>query len=434
MNDNGLSLQVQKIDTSAGGVNLVTAHGAKGAEFTHVFLIGCVEKIWDDKNTGNRHGFKLPDNLSDHSPVSGELEESRRLFYVAVTRAKAGLEISYPAKDTAGKDLVRSSFVSEIMDGAGIPCAEEKASTEELGACLGLEFEAPAAPRIALIDRNHIKRLLAGYSLSVTHLNNYLSCPIKFYYQNMIRVPSAKSDSLTFGSAVHYALQRLFEKMKEAGGIFPGSEAMLKDFAWYMEHNRESFTSDQFRRRMEYGQLILPAYYNFYRDNWNREVKIEWNIRQAEIAGVPVNGKLDKIENGPGGVNVVDYKTGKYENAKKKLKRPDESDPLGGDYWRQAVFYKLLLDNDSRLNARTLSVEFDFVEPVKDEYKTEKVEISAADVEIVSRQVAEAWDKIQQHEFSTGCGKEDCHWCNFVKDNRLHVSLHQLAEEAEEEA
>jgi DNA helicase-2/ATP-dependent DNA helicase PcrA len=238
---------------------------------------------------------------------------------------------------------------------------------------------------------------------------------------------------MTFGSAVHFALQRLFEKMKEAADVFPGSETLVNDFAWYMERNRESFTTDQFNRRMEYGALILPSYYNFYHDRWNKAVRIEWNIRQVEIMGVPVNGKLDKIETGPEGVNVVDYKTGKYENAKKKLKRPDAADPLGGDYWRQAVFYKLLLDNDSRAGIRTRTVEFDFIEPVKEEYKTEKIEITPSDIEIVTAQVKEVWEKIGRHEFSTGCGKEDCHWCNFVKDNKLSVPLHQLAEAAEEE-
>jgi DNA helicase-2/ATP-dependent DNA helicase PcrA len=434
MNDNGIALPVQKIDTSTDGVHLVTAHGAKGAEYKLVFIIGGLVQIWDAKYTGNRQSFKLPDNLSQHRPASGELEESRRLFYVAVTRAKAGLEISYPARDTAGKDQVRSSFVSEIMDGASLPCEEESASAEQLAASIALEFAAPPLPQIALIDRNHISRLLSGYTLSVTHLNNYLSCPIKFYYQNLIRVPAAKSDSMTFGSAVHFALQRLFEKMKEAGGVFGASETLLRDFAWYMERNRESFTADQFNRRMQYGQLILPAYYDFYHDRWNKAVRIEWNIRQAEIMGVPVNGKLDKIETGPDGVNVVDYKTGKYENAKKKLKRPDASDPLGGDYWRQAVFYKLLLDNDSRAAMQTRTVEFDFIEPVKEEYKTEKIEITSSDIEIVTAQVKEVWEKIGRHEFSTGCGKEDCHWCNFVKDNKLTVPLHHLAEAAEEEA
>lgn len=431
MNANKISLPMQRIIGTEEGVNLVTAHGAKGSEYQYVFLIGCNEQVWDEKNKGGNHHYKLPDNLFDSTPIAGELEESRRLFYVALTRAKTHLEISYPVKDMQGKDLVRSSFVSEIMEGKGMEIIKQASTADIIADYLSMQFVAGAIPEIELIDRNYINQLLKRYSLSVTHLNNYLSCPIKFYYQNLIKVPAAKSASMTFGSAVHFALQRLFEKMKKNGKIFMDRANLLDDFSWYMHRNRESFTKEEFNRRMEYGQKILPAYYDFYHAKWNKSVEIERNIRNVEVNGVPVNGKLDKIEWMADGVNVVDYKTGKYDYAKKKLNPPDEKDPLGGDYWRQAVFYKILLDNDQKSGMKAISTEFDFVEPVKDEYKTEKIIITPGDIAVVKQQISEVWSKIQRHEFNKGCGKEDCHWCNFVKDNKLYIALHELAEEEE---
>jgi DNA helicase-2/ATP-dependent DNA helicase PcrA len=77
-----------------------------------------------------------------------------------------------------------------------------------------------------------------------------------------------------------------------------------------------------------------------------------------------------------------------------------------------------------------VSSEFDFVEPdKKKEYRKIKIFISPADIETVKQQLQDAWDKIQNREFYTGCGKEDCHWCNFVKDNKLAVALHEVEEE-----
>lgn len=432
MKDNKIALPLQRITGSEDGVNLVTAHGAKGSEFRHVFLIGCTENIWDEKSSGTNRQYKLPDNLFDRAKAAGDLEESRRLFYVAVTRAKTHLEISYPVKDMQGKDLVRSTFVSEIMDGAGIRVSEAHSGEARLAEYLALQFAAGAVPEIELIDRNYISRLLKKYSLSVTHLNNYLSCPIKFYYQSLIRVPAAKSGSMTFGSAVHFALQRLFEKMKQQKNIFPGKEEMLNDFSWYMHRNRESFTSDEFKRRIAYGQKILPAYYDFYIDKWNTTVEVERNVRNVEIGGIPLNGKLDKIERTAAGLNVVDYKTGKFDNAAKKLAPPNDKEPLGGDYWRQAVFYKILLENDRTNTVPVVSSEFDFIEPVKEEYKTAKIEITPRDVSLVTQQITDTWAKIQRHEFNKGCGKDDCPWCNFVKDNNLQIALHELAEAEEE--
>ena len=57
------------------------------------------------------------------------------------------------------------------------------------------------------------------------------------------------------------------------------------------------------------------------------------------------------------------------------------------------------------------------------------VVISDADMTTVNQQIKMVWEKIQQKDFYTGCGKEDCHWCNFVKNNELAVALHELEEE-----
>jgi len=55
------------------------------------------------------------------------------------------------------------------------------------------------------------------------------------------------------------------------------------------------------------------------------------------------------------------------------------------------------------------------------------------DITTVKQQIKMVWDKIQQHDFYTGCGKPDCHWCEFVKTNNMAVALHEVIEEPEEE-
>jgi DNA helicase II / ATP-dependent DNA helicase PcrA len=55
--------------------------------------------------------------------------------------------------------------------------------------------------------------------------------------------------------------------------------------------------------------------------------------------------------------------------------------------------------------------------------------IQPQDIETVTQQITDVWEKIQKRDFYKGCGKEDCHWCNFVKENKLHVALHEIAEE-----
>lgn len=427
MKTNKISLPLYKIFSGDNGVNLVTAHSSKGSEFSHVFVIGCVENIWDSSKKGNNRAYKLPDNLVTNASSETDLEESRRLFYVAITRAKTNLYISYYAKDKAEKDVVSSNFVTEILNGKN--ALSKEPDTNEIFDWLSLQHNSSARPEIKMPEEDFVNSLLKNYSLSVTHLNNYLECPLKFYYQNLLRVPAAKNGNMVFGSAVHYALQRLFEKMKEQKDIFPPADDFVNDFLWYMKKNREAFTPEEFKRRNEYGVKILPPYYSHYINSWNKVVSIERSIRNVFVNNVPLNGKLDKLEFTGNTVNVVDYKTGNYKNAKKKLITPNDKEPNGGDYWRQAVFYKILLDNDHSTKWQALSTEFDFIEPVNDEYKAEKIIITPQDITTVTQQITDTWNHIQAHDFKTGCGKEDCYWCSFVKTNNLAVALHEAVEE-----
>ena len=220
----------------------------------------------------------------------------------------------------------------------------------------------------------------------------------------------------------------------QAKNSFPQKNEFINDFEWYMHRHRESFTKEQFARRMEYGNEVLSNYYEKYVTTWNKIVAVERNIRNVVVGGVPIKGKLDKLEFEGTSVNVVDYKTGDYEKAKEKLQPPNEKNQHGGDYWRQAVFYKILVDNYEQKNWKVVSSEFDFIEPDKKKnYQKQKLVIKPEDITTVTQQIKTVWEKIQNREFSIGCGKEDCHWCNFVKTNNMAIALHELTEEEAEQ-
>jgi len=430
MQEHGIRLELNQVIFSENGINFLTAHGSKGLEFEHVFVIGCTKKIWDGK--GRNNGFSYPDTLTQAKDDEiAQKEESRRLFYVALTRAKQFLHISYAAQDKNGKEQEASQFVSEIIAGTYLQVQHPKVSEALMLDFLASQFLETLQPKVELLDKNYIDLLLQNYTLSVTHLSNYLDCPLRFYFQCLIRVPSGKSPSATFGQAVHWALNRIFRKMKENGDEFPLTDEFMREFRWYMHRNRDSFTKEDFKLRMNYGEKILPAYYEQNIPVWNKIAVTERSIRNVEVEGVPVKGNLDKIEFTGKQVTVVDYKTGKLKNAKDKLKRPDDEHPNGGDYWRQAVFYKLLIDHDRALDWQVVSTVFEFVEPVNDEYYKEKIVITPEDTETVTEQIKTVYQKILAHDFNTGCGKKECDWCHFVKSNYKQIGG-VMQEEGEE--
>lgn len=436
MKSNGLPIPLVQVSGNEKGINLITAHGSKGLEFEYVFLAGTNSHTWEKKRK-NSSGFSFPDTVFSTQALSSDEQELRRLFYVAITRAEKHLYISYPEYRADAKPLEPSMFISEIQQEHQLASERIEHMPEALFAFELLQYNQPQAPEIEKVDQQFIDHLLGSFVMNVTALNNYLDCPLGFFYKNLVRVPTGRSENTEFGSAVHYAIEKLFVKMQDGGrNEFPSKEEFLRDFAWSMMRNRECFTREAFNRRMEYGKDILSDYYDTYIHTWNKIVSVERNVRNVEVRGVPIKGKVDKMEFNGSEVNVVDYKTGDYEKAIKewkKFERPNERNPNGGDYWRQAVFYKILLDNYKVKNWKVVSTEFDFIEPNKQKvYHKEKVVITPEDLEIVSKQITDTWQKIQHKEFYTGCGKEDCHWCNFIKDNKMHVALHDLL--AEEEA
>lgn len=435
MRREGLVLPLVQVAGNDKGVNLMTAHGSKGLEFEYVFFVGCTSGCWEKKRKPFS-GFSFPDTLfastGEGRSKEADMEELRRLFYVALTRAKRHLYISYPHYTAEGKQLEPSMFIAEVLEHHILPTEKIFLQPEVTMQFQVLKLTAPQAPEVAHLEDEYEARAVQGFQMNVSALNNYLKCPLGFYYQNIVRIPSPRNEAMEFGSAVHHALEQLFRKYQDCGR-FPSADDFVQDFTWWMRRHRESFTREEFARRLEYGQTILRNYYAFYEGRWNTIVAVERNIRGVVVDEIPLKGKLDKIEFNGKDATIVDYKTGDPEKSREKLQAPNAKNPTGGDYWRQAVFYKLLIDNLANRDWQVAGVVFDFIEPdKKKEYRREKVVVTDADLTTVKEQIKTVWEKIQRHDFYTGCGKEDCHWCTFVKTNKLAIALHEIVEEEPE--
>jgi DNA helicase-2/ATP-dependent DNA helicase PcrA len=283
-------------------------------------------------------------------------------------------------------------------------------------------MEPVSEVRIELANHQWIEKLLLQFTMSYTTLSKYLNCPLSFYYEYILRVPFQKNDALVFGSAVHAALERMFDIMKENNGVFPPKEDVTRIFAAEMYREQSSFTKVQFERRMEQGLTALNEYYDKYISEFWKEVEIEYKVSRYMLDGVPVTGKIDKIECHEDGCVVVDYKSGDPDrSAGTYTNGPNEKDPNGGDYWRQMVFYKLLLENNPDKTFKFKTGIFDYIEKGKktNQYKRVEVHVFATDEEIVRKQLKDAYVRIMNHDFDKGCGEEDCNWCNFAKQYQL---------------
>ncbi len=421
MNDENIPVPLQRVIQNENGVHFYTAHSAKGNEFEYVFLIGCTKNFWEGKRGGGNE-YRMPDTITatDEDPEkSYKTEVARRLFYVALTRAKKHLQVSYALNDNAGKTLETSAFIDEISTIE--EREQQRVSSDDLVKHMEWALQPVPEVRIKMANAEWIERVLKQFIMSYTALSKFLHCPLAFYYETILKVPFQKNDALAFGSAVHYALERMFRDMKERKGEFPDKDHVLGAFNSALYAEASSFTTVQFDRRKEQGHTLLSEYYDHYVSTFSKDVEIEFKVPRYILDGVPVTGKIDKIEMTGNTCKVVDYKTGDPDKSATPMTAPpNEKEPLGGDYWRQMVFYKLLLENYEDRSWKVTVGMFDFVQKNKSgEYKQIVVPVFAQDEEIVRGQVKDTYSRIMNHEFDRGCGKETCHWCNFARRYEL---------------
>ncbi len=431
MRETHIELPVNRILSNENGINFLTAHGSKGLEFEHVFIMRCNKNHWEGRS-GRNDSFSLPPTLT-RSTNETEEEDDRRLFYVAMTRAKNFLYISYPEHDEKEKKSEATKFVAEIKEAAGKLLNTPVEEAEVLG--YKAELLKYQQGEAILIEHQLIDKILENFKISATSLNKYLKCKLTFYFENILRVPMGRSASMGFGNAIHYGLEQFFRDIeKSIPRSIASKKRLCEYFAKGMELYKSHFTAQEFENYSKYGTNILSEYYDEYATEWLTPIKyeLEYSIPGTVYQGVPISGKLDRINIFEDHVSVTDYKTGSYDS--KKLKGPtgDEAD-AGGDYWRQIMFYRLLLDGDKRNNWIMKTGIMDFVEKDKlsKKYKNQKFTIDSFETEIVGRQLVNAYNEIKNHIFTPGCGSQDCMWCNFVNKN-MPVTIPQPDEDADE--
>ncbi|OGY33381.1 MAG: hypothetical protein A3C02_03945 [Candidatus Andersenbacteria bacterium RIFCSPHIGHO2_02_FULL_45_11] len=416
--EHDVPLETQAWQTAQNAVHLMTAHKAKGLEFEHVVMTRLNNKHWGNNPEVGKlplpHGFIRHDYI-----VAGENnEDERRLFYVALTRAKQTLWLTRATHTATGRPTVPSLFMAELPSSCVSVhehIEDEAHIVERTVTGLG---PLPAVHQDDI--RGWLKFLLKDHVLSVTHINNYLECPRKFYIRNVLRVPTVRTPHQALGSAVHGALESFFVEYERSNAV-PSVDVLTVAFDRFLQ--REVLTPEQSQHALDVGRGILEEYYAQYRNSFARDTKREYNFSSHGITvdGIPITGLIDKIElldasdkqkNGlwreGAAVNIVDYKTGRPENGLKKISK-------GGDYYRQLVFYKLLCDTSPRFPFTFATAEIDFVQKNdKGVFIKKQLTISDEEVAVLRQEIKDVWSNIQNLAFfedGAGCGKSDCEYC-----------------------
>jgi len=403
------------ITRNSGNVRLMTAHRSKGLEFEYVYLANMYDGHW-----GNRRRighFKIPKSafaLSSASLINETLdnEDERNLLYVALTRAKKEVALCYARQGYNGREQLPSQFMQEIDQNLiieGDNQIYEKAFLKEKE----ILFARPAITKPGVKDKEFLNQLFQKYGLSVTALNNYLECPWRYFYVNLLRIPEAPNKHLAYGNAVHSALREFFDCWVQ--GEDRGSEFLIKRFKESLFH--QPITQGDYDEALAKGAQALAGYYTKYCSTWSKNIRNEFKIDGIELApDVRLNGTIDRLEilDSAGKVNVVDYKTGKPLSRNQIEGATATSD---GNYKRQLVFYNLLLNRFDDGKYRLQQGIIDFIEPdTKGNFKREAFSIDSKEVNDLEEQVIAVAGEIMNLDFwEKGCKEKDCEYCKLRK-------------------
>ncbi len=382
------------------GISLMTAHGSKGREFEYVYIINATRKSWESKTGG--WGLSLPVYQYD-----GDKEDERRLFYVAMTRAKKELAISFSRTDNKGRKQESSEFVEEINE--DFKEEENMISFEEKNIDKLNSFMTFQEKSQSLFEPSYLKQLFFERGLNVSALNNYLECPKKYLYKNLIRIPDIYSLSLVFGSIIHNALELFFKDCTDKEKIL-SKDILLQKFE--MSLRKAVVSEGEEEKIKQRGQELLSDYYDNYKDTWIYKTKTEYGPRRMfELnngENLELNGKIDKMEylenDYEGEVNLIDYKTGRPYSQKTKEEKEN--------YERQLVFYHLLLETDDNKIKINKSI-LDFLEKnKKGQFEQYAFSATREHLDKLKKEINDmAEDVLSMNFLKNGCGKPDCPWC-----------------------
>ena len=354
------------VDIQEDAVNLMTAHKSKGLEFDTVYIIGAIDTAWGERVRSRSRLIGYPENLP-LSPAGDTLDERLRLFFVAMTRARKQLIMSYSLSDAGGKATLGASFLLTATVQPQ-PIVFEHTTEERIKAAERNWYE----PLISL-SQGTMQQLLSptleSYKLSVTHLNNFLDVtrggPQTFLLNNLLRFPQAMSPSAAYGSAIHRTLQRAHAHVAAQKNHRP-IEDILHDFEENLkeQHMSQADFTDYLQRGSDTLQAFLDAKYEEFSDT--QKVELNFAGQQVRIGEARLTGSLDlvDIDTANKSIVVTDYKTGKA-TASWQGKTDYEKIKLH-KYRQQLMFYKLLVEGSRDYQAYTVDHGvLQFVEPTK---------------------------------------------------------------------
>ena len=304
---------VVEADLDIEAVNVLTVHKAKGLEFRVVFMVSLIKGKfpWPKR----REALALPDELVKDILPAGDffLQEERRLFYVAMTRAKEELYLT-SARDYGGKRQRKISvFILEALDLPQADIEPFKSSALE-----AIKRHTPKAQEPEFKSKSIQEKLI---DLTAYKIDDYLTCPLKYRYIHVLRVPILQHHSIIYGKILHEVVAEYFRyKMNN-------KKISLNEILDYYENiwiNEGYLTKEHEMERFKTGCKTVENFYKREKSTKKIPSSLEDSFKFI-INNVRISGRFDRLDEDENGAVIIDYKSSNITDQKKADKRTKES-------------------------------------------------------------------------------------------------------------
>ncbi len=311
------------LDLGPEAIRVMTIHSAKGLEFVCVFVVNMVEQRFPSRD--RKEQIEIPQTLVREILPEGDvhLMEERRLFYVAMTRAKQFLYLTW-ADDYGGSTNKKPSrFLIET----GL---EEK------------PFKPTPKGQVFFTKPANLSKVATKLRIpdtfSFSQINTFLNCPLEYKYRHLYQLPLPGSPALSFGDAIHKTLEKFLNAFRQLNSrqqtdLFGAKKTALevpkKDLL--LKFYNECWVDDWYENKIQkqdYRKLGIKMLDNFY-DKFTENPKPIKFLEQRfklKIGDYKFVGKIDRADENPdGSIEIIDYKTGQV---KEKLSTDDKTQLL----------------------------------------------------------------------------------------------------------
>jgi DNA helicase II / ATP-dependent DNA helicase PcrA len=318
-------------DQPAGdAVELMTVHSAKGLEFSHVFVLRLSRR--DFPSPARRPIFEFPPELMKEEKPEGDfhIQEERRLFYVALTRARQRLTLS----TIINKMKRQSPFLEDFLEDSKVKTHDALQLTPHLTLPLLAESAAPvpnplnpsslfsgpregsrAYSRVALWAKAFHPPRPEPLQLSASAIKAYEHCPMKYMFQYLWSIRSGPHAQATFGSVMHTVIKEFIGEMRRGRSVRFEDVAMMYDREWSSAGFPDAYHETEY---LHAGREQLEAFHRTCIECPMDVVHQEKAFQLPLEHEIVVTGRIDQINRiGPKQFEIVDYKTGRPRDAKK---------------------------------------------------------------------------------------------------------------------